>query len=99
MRTEGLDFLHKNAALANEVRRTLTDIDEIEGHLKKAEAAIGKAQALTAKYRARLTGLCGSAAAGQEMTGKPAGKNGKASAGNGNGNGNLEHQQANQQEE
>jgi len=57
MRTEGLDFLHKNAALADEVRRTLTDIDEIEGHLKKAEAAIGKAQALTAKYRARLAAL------------------------------------------
>jgi hypothetical protein len=99
MRTEGPDFLQKNAALADEVRRTLADIDEIEGHLKKAEAAIGRAQALTAIYRARLTGLCGSAAAGQEMTGKPAGKNGKASAGNANGNGTLEHQQTNQQEE
>jgi len=99
MRTEGPDFLQKNAALADEVRRTFADIDEIEGHLKKAEAAIGKAQALTAKYRVRLMGLCGSAAAGQEMTGKPAGKNGKASAGNGNGNGTFEHQQTNQQEE
>jgi hypothetical protein len=99
MRTEGPDFLHKNAALADEVRRTLTDIDEIEGQLKKAGTAIEKAQALTAKYRARLTGLCGSAAAGQEMTGTPAGNNGRESAENGNGNGTLEHQQTNQQEE
>jgi len=97
MRAEGPDFLQRNAALASEVRRTLADIDEIEGQLKKADTAIEKAQALTAKYRARLAGLCGSAAAGQEVPGKPGGKNGKGSAGNGNGT--LEHQQANQQEE
>jgi hypothetical protein len=42
MRTEGPDFLHKNTALADEVRRTLADIDEIEGQLKKAESAIEK---------------------------------------------------------
>jgi myosin heavy subunit len=94
MRAEGPDFLQRNAALANEVQRTFTDMDEIEGQLKKAGTAIEKAQALTAKYRARLTGLCGSAAAGQEMTGKPVGKNGRASAGNGNGT--LERQQVNQ---
>jgi hypothetical protein len=86
MRAEGPDFLRRNAALAHEVRRTLADIDEIEGQLKKAGTAIEKAQALTAKYRARLTGLCGSAAAGQEMPGRPRGKNGRASAGAGNGN-------------
>jgi hypothetical protein len=85
MRAEGPDFLQRNAALATEVQKTLTDIDEIEGQLKKAGTAIEKAQALTAKYRARLAGLCGSAAAGQEMPGRPGGKNGRASAGNGNG--------------
>ena len=94
IRAEGPDFLQRNAALANEVQRTFTDMDEIEGQLKKAGTAIEKAQALTTKYRARLTGLCGSAAAGEEMTGKPVGKNGRASAGNGNGT--LEHQQVNQ---
>jgi hypothetical protein len=85
MRAEGPDFLQKNAALATEVRRTLADIDEIEGQLTKAGTAIEKAQALTSNYRARLTGLCGSAAGGQGMPGKPDEKNGKASAGAGNG--------------
>src|ERR1019366_6830104 len=84
MRAEGPGFLQRNAALADEVRRTLVDIDEIEGQLKKAGTAIEKAQGLTAKYRARLAGLCGSAAADQEMTGKRQGNNGRASAGNGN---------------
>jgi hypothetical protein len=97
MRTEGSGFLQRNAALADEVRRTLADIDEIEGHLKKAEAAIGTAQALTAKYRARLASLCESAVSAQEMPGKTERKTGRASAGNGNGN--SQHQQANQQEE
>ena len=64
MRVEGPDFLQRNAALADEVRRTLVEIDEIETQLKKAETAIEKAQALTAKYRARLAGLCDSAAGG-----------------------------------
>jgi len=85
MRAEGPDFLQRNAALASEVQRTLADIDEIDGQLKKAGTAIEKAQALTTKYRARLTGLCGSAAAGHGMPGKPGGKNGRASAGAGNG--------------
>jgi DNA repair exonuclease SbcCD ATPase subunit len=97
MRTEGPDFLHKNAALVDEVRRTLADIDEIEGHLKKAEAAIGTAQALTAKYRTRLASLCESAVSAKEMPGKTERNTGKASAGNGNGN--SQHQQTNQQEE
>jgi hypothetical protein len=97
MRAEGPDFLQRNAALAAEVRRTLADIDEIEGQLRKAGTAIEKAQVMTTKYRARLTGLCDSAAAGEKMPGKRQGNNGRASAGNGNGT--LEHQQANQQEE
>jgi DNA repair exonuclease SbcCD ATPase subunit len=63
MRAEGVDFLQRNAAVANEVQRTFVDIDEIEAQLSKAGTAIGKAQALTTKYRARLTGLCGSAVA------------------------------------
>jgi hypothetical protein len=85
MRAEGPDFLQRNAALANEVQRTFVDIDEIEGQLNKAGAAIEKAQALTTKYRARLAGLCGSAAAGQVMQDRSVGKNGRASAGAGNG--------------
>jgi hypothetical protein len=97
MRVEGPDFLQRNAALANEVRRTLVDIDEIEGQLRKAGTAIEKAQVMTTRYRARLTGLCDSAAAGEKMPGKRQGNNGRASAGNGNGT--LEHQQANQREE
>jgi hypothetical protein len=93
MRAEGPDFLQRNTALANEVQRTFMDIDEIEGQLSKAETAIGKAQALTAKYRTRLTGLCGSAAPGQMTPGSAGGKSGGASAGNGNGT--LEHRQSN----
>jgi hypothetical protein len=94
MRAEGPGFLQRNAALADEVRRTLADIDEIEMQLKKAETAIGKAQALTAKYRARLSGLCDSSAAGGKMPSKRQRDNRATSARNGNGN--LEHQQANQ---
>jgi len=74
MRAEGPDFLQRNAALATEVRPTLADIDEIEGQIKKAGTAIEKVQALTAKYRARLSGLCGSAAAGQGMPGRSGGR-------------------------
>jgi hypothetical protein len=29
MRTEGTDFLQRNAALSEEVRRTLLDLDEV----------------------------------------------------------------------
>jgi hypothetical protein len=85
MRAEGPDFLQRNAALANEVQRTFVDIDEIEGQLKKAGTAIEKAQALTTKYRSRLTGLCDGTAAAQVVPGKPVGKIGRASAGGGNG--------------
>jgi DNA repair exonuclease SbcCD ATPase subunit len=84
MRAEGPDFLQKNAALADEVRRTLVDIDAIEAQLKKAGTAIETAQALTATYRARLSRLCDSTAAGRKMPTRPGRKNGKVSAGNGN---------------
>jgi hypothetical protein len=69
MRAEGPDFLQKNAALADEVRRALVGIDGIEGQLKKAGTAVEKAQVLTAKYRARVAGLCDNAA-GQDMPGR-----------------------------
>jgi hypothetical protein len=81
MRAEGPDFLQRNAALADEVRRTLVDIDEIEGQLKKAGSAIEKAQALTTKYRSRLAALCDNAR--QESPGKGEAKNARASAGDG----------------
>jgi chromosome segregation ATPase len=61
MRTEGPDFLEKNAALAAEVRRTLVNLDEIEKELKKAARAITSASGLVAKYRERLQELCESA--------------------------------------
>ena len=58
LRVEGPNYLQKNAALAEEIRRTFVDIDEIEKELKKAERAIDNAQGLASKYRNRLTGLC-----------------------------------------
>jgi predicted nuclease with TOPRIM domain len=62
MRTEGADFLQKNSALAEEVRRTFVDLDEVEKELKKAAKAIDVVSDLTAKYRGRLQALCDSAA-------------------------------------
>jgi hypothetical protein len=58
MRTEGVDFLEKNAAMAEEVRRTLGDLDEVEKELKKASKAIDTAAGLTGMYRMRLQVLC-----------------------------------------
>jgi predicted nucleic acid-binding Zn-ribbon protein len=58
MRTEGADFLQKNSALAEEVRRTFVDLDEVERELRKAAKAIDSASGLTAKYRSRLQTLC-----------------------------------------
>lgn len=63
MRIQGFDFLEKNAALAEEVRRTFADIDRIESELKKAAKAIGSASGLVSKYRGRLQELCDIAAA------------------------------------
>ncbi len=84
MREEGPDFLKRNAALADDVRRTLVEVDEIESQLKKAETAIGKAQELTAKHRTKLAGLC-DAAAVQEAPLHCVGANGAAKNGSGNG--------------
>ena len=58
MRLQGSDFLDKNAALAEEVRRTFGDIDRIESELKKAAKALGSAAGLVSKYRGRLQELC-----------------------------------------
>jgi len=62
MRIEGADFLQKNSALAEEVRRTFVDLDEVERELKKAAKAIDTVSDLTAKYRSRLQSLCDTAA-------------------------------------
>ena len=61
MRTEGPDFLQKNSALAEEIRRTFVDLDEVEKELKKAAKAINTAAGLTTKYRGRLQELCDNA--------------------------------------
>ena len=58
MRTEGADFLQRNSALAEEVRRTFVDLDEIDRELKKAAKAIDSVSDMTAKYRRRLQTLC-----------------------------------------
>ena len=62
MRTEGADFLLKNSALAEEVRRTFVDLDEIDRELRKAAKAIDSVSDMTAKYRRRLQALCDTAA-------------------------------------
>lgn len=61
MRTEGADFLEKNAALAEQVRRSFVDIDEMDKGLKKAANAIDRAKILAMNYKTRLQGLCDSA--------------------------------------
>ncbi|MGD0215088.1 MAG: hypothetical protein ABSB87_17815 [Terriglobales bacterium] len=57
MREEGADFLQKNAAIGDEVRRTLVDLDEIGKELGKAAKAIESATGLTAKHKVRVQGL------------------------------------------
>lgn len=61
MRIHGCDFLERNSALDDEVRRTFADLDRIEGELKKATKAITSASGLVSKYRSRLQELCESA--------------------------------------
>jgi hypothetical protein len=68
MRTEGTDFLQNNAALGEEVRRTLVDLDEVEKELKKAAKSIDAAAGLTSKYRVRLRGLCDNTGAQKKMS-------------------------------
>lgn len=70
MRTEGPDFLQKNSAMAEEIRRTFVDLDEVEKELGKASKAIKAASSLTAKYRGRLQALCDNATA-RKMPPKP----------------------------
>jgi len=57
MRTEGPNFLQRNSALADEVRRTFVDLDEVEKELRKAAKAIEAASGLTTKYKSRLETL------------------------------------------
>ena len=70
MRAEGAEFLQKNAALSDEVRHTLVDLDEIGKELGKAAKAVEAATGLTAKHRARLQTLCDQASA-PKMPPKP----------------------------
>ncbi len=58
MRTEGASFLQKNSALADEVRRTFVDLDEVEQELRKAARSIETLSGMTVKYRVRLQALC-----------------------------------------
>ncbi len=67
MRTEGPDFLQRNAAMAEEVRRTLVDLDEVEKELKRAAKAIDTAAGLTGKYRVRMQVLCDGTTAQKKM--------------------------------
>jgi predicted nuclease with TOPRIM domain len=67
LRTEGFDFLQRNAALAEEVRRTFADIDAIEKELGKASKAIQSVSGLVAKYKVRLNSLCDSTAAAKKL--------------------------------
>jgi len=67
MRTEGPDFLQKNVALAEEVRRTFADIDAIEKELGKASKAIQSVSGLVAKYKVRLSSLCDSTGVAKKL--------------------------------
>src|ERR1039457_4441462 len=58
MQVQGSDFLDKNVALSEEVRRTFADLDRVESELKKAAKAITSASGLITKYRGRLQELC-----------------------------------------
>jgi hypothetical protein len=58
MRLQGSDFLDKNVALSEEVRRSFADLDRVECELKRAAKAITSASGLVTKYRDRLQSLC-----------------------------------------
>ena len=58
MRAQGFDLLEQNAVLAEELRRTFSDIDRIEKELGKAARAIQSVSALVVRYRERLRDLC-----------------------------------------
>ena len=63
MRIEGPDFLSKNSALAEEIRRTFVDFDVLEKELGKAAKAIQSVSGLMVKYKGRLQTLCDGASA------------------------------------
>jgi predicted nuclease with TOPRIM domain len=63
MREKGFDLLERNVFLAEELRRTLPEIDRIERELGKAAKAIQSVSGLVARYRERLRELCDTAAA------------------------------------
>jgi len=62
MRVAGFDLLERNAALAEELRRTFPEIDRIEKELGKAAKAIQSVSALVVRFRERLRELCDTAA-------------------------------------
>ena len=61
MRAQGFDLLDRNAVLADEVRRTLPEIDRIEKELGRAAKAIQSVSTLVVRYRERLRDLCDTA--------------------------------------
>jgi len=65
MRVHGSDFLDRNIAVADEVRRSLVDLDGIEKELKKAAKAITSASGLVVQHRGRMQELCDNAVGGQ----------------------------------
>jgi hypothetical protein len=58
IRFEGPEFLAKNIHLAQEVRRTLEDLDKIDEDLKKAERNIESAREKLSTYCSRIQTLC-----------------------------------------
>lgn len=68
MRAEGPDFLQKNSALCEEVRRTFVEIDEVEKELKKAAKSIETVSRMVARYKNRLQALCDSVGVGKPIT-------------------------------
>lgn len=64
MRVHGFDLLERNTVLAEELRRTFSEIDRIEKELGKAVKAIQSVSALVVRYRERLRELCDSSASG-----------------------------------
>jgi len=61
MRVQGFDLLEQNAVLAEELRRTFSEIDRIEKELGKAARSIQSVSALVVRYRDRLRDLCDTA--------------------------------------
>jgi hypothetical protein len=61
MRVEGTDFLTKNSHLAEEIRRTFVEFDELDTELKKAANAIDAAKEMASTYRSRLQEMCDAA--------------------------------------